>query len=742
MLNLRMGAAAAALGLAPFPALAQDDAATPEPPRAEQRPVELEAHGDVRIDEYYWLRGREDADVIAYLEAENDYMRTIFEPYEALEEHLFEEMTDRLSDVRELAPWEDDGYLYGQRYAEGEDYAVYWRRPVDDPEAEEDILVDGPALAEGTDYWRLGEYAVSPNGRYLATTTDDVGRRIYTLRIQDRETGEYLPDEITGIEPDFVWAGDSDVIYYLRKDEETLRPYQLYRHRLGSEVSEDELVYQEDDDRFLLFLGETSSEEYVSLGSYYSTSLEYRFYDITDGEAAGEVFAERREDHEYYVDHAAGAFYVLTNNEAVNFRLMRADAPGQPMSEWTDVVGPREDVLLENFAVFDEFLVLQERADANSQVRVMRHDGSDDHIVEVGEEAYTAAISGVAGDVVNPDVSASVLRFGYTSMTTPQTIYAYDMGERALTELRQEVIEGGFDSANYATARLTAPARDGAEVPVTLAWREDLRADGPQPLLLIGYGSYGYSYDPQFSSWLVSLYDRGFIVAIAHIRGGQERGRPWYDDGKLLNKMNTFTDFIDVGEFLIAEGYVTADQLFARGGSAGGLLMGAVMNMRPDLFAGVVARVPFVDVVTTMLDDTIPLTTYEYDEWGNPNEQEYYEYMLSYSPYDQVSAQDYPDLYVTAGLHDSQVQYWEPAKWVARLRDRATGDGLILLETNMEAGHGGASGRLRSFGERAREVVFLLHVLGTAEAEAEAAAAAASVEDAEDAASTESAEEE
>lgn len=733
MLRLCLTAAAAAAAVCLTPALAQDDAApveaaaapvAPVAPDADARPHELEAHGDVRVDEYYWLREREDPEVIAYLEAENAYADAVLAPYSELEEGLYLELTDRLSDTRELTPWEDDGYLYGQRYGEGEDYAVYWRRALED-DAEEEILIDGPAEGEGQEYYAVGYWDVSPDGRLLAYTTDTVGRRIYTLRVRDLETGEFLADEITGIEPDFAWAADSATLYYLGKDDETLRPDRLFRHTLGAAQADDELVYEETDDRFLLFVGETTSEDYVALGSYYSTSLEYRFFDAADPDAEGVVFAAREDGHEYYVDHAGDAFWVLTNHDAVNFRLMRADAPGQPIDEWTDVIAPREDVLLENFALFDDHLVVQERANANAQLRVMRLDGADDHIIDVGEDAYYAAFSGVAGDVVNPDPATNILRFGYTSLTTPQTVYAYDMDAHELTMLRQEVVEGGFDSANYETARVTATARDGAQVPVTLAWRPDMRADGPQPLLQIGYGSYGYSYDPQFASWAVSLLDRGFIVAIAHIRGGQERGRPWYDDGKLLNKINTFTDFIDVSEHLIAEGYAAPDMLFARGGSAGGLLMGAVVNMRPELYAGVVARVPFVDVVTTMLDDTIPLTTYEYDEWGNPNDQEYYEYMLSYSPYDQVGEHNYPNLFVTAGLHDSQVQYWEPAKWVARLRDRATGDNLILLDTQMGAGHGGASGRFRSYEERAREIAFMLMVLGETEGDPALARAAA-----------------
>ncbi|MCY3965210.1 MAG: S9 family peptidase [Acidobacteria bacterium] len=685
-----------------------------EPPLAEPRPHELEIHGDVRVDEYYWLREREDPEVIAYLEAENAYLEGVMAHTEDLQETLFQEIRGRIVEDDSSVPYRDGDYWYYTRYEEGKQYPIHCRRSADgevfggaaDPAAEE-VLVDVNEIAEGKEYTAV-RTSISPDHRILAVAVDDVGRRFYTVRFKVLATGETLPDEIPDVTANLVWAADSETVFYVRQDPDTLRAYQVFRHRLGSDAA-DELVYEEPDETFSVFLRRSQSREYLMAVSSHTLRTEVRTLRADDPGGDFAVFEPRSERHEYSVDHLGERFFIRTNDEAPNFRLMSTAENATGRASWREETPHRDDVLLEGFELFDRFLVLAERREGLRQLRIeeVGVDGIEDHDLDFGEPTYSAGLS------VNPDPSSRTLRYVYQSLTTPRSVFDYDPATRERTLRKQDQVLGGFDSADYRTERLWAVATDGTEVPVSVVYRPDLRpAEGGSPLLLYGYGSYGASMDAGFSSERLSLLDRGFVYAIAHIRGGEEMGRSWYEDGKLLHKKNTFTDFIAAAEHLKNAGYADPTRIYAMGGSAGGLLMGAVFSMRPDLWNGVVAHVPFVDVVTTMLDATIPLTTFEWDEWGDPREREYYDYMLSYSPYDNVEAKDYPNMLVTTGLHDSQVQYWEPAKWVARLRATKTDDNLLLLKTNMSAGHGGASGRYDSYRETALVYAFLLDLAG------------------------------
>ncbi len=685
-----------------------------DPPMAAARPHELETHGDVRVDEYYWLREREDPEVIAYLEAENAYLDGVMAHTEELQETLFEEIRGRIVEDDSSVPYRDGDYWYYTRYEEGKQYPIHCRRPADgdafggaaDPAAEE-VLVDVNEIAEGKEYTAVRP-SVSPDHSILAYAVDDVGRRFYTVRFKDLSTGETLPDEITDVTANLAWAADSATLFYVRQDPDTLRSYQVFRHRLGSD-SADDLVYEEPDETFSVFLRRSQSRKYLMAVSSHTLRTEVRILRADDPDGDFTVFEPRGERHEYSVDHLGDRFWVRTNDGAPNFRLMSTAEGDTGRAAWREERPHRDDVLLEGFGLFDRFLVLFERRGGLNQLRIEEVGGGGvaGHDLDFGEPTYSAGLG------VNPDPASGTLRYVYQSLTTPRSVFDYDPATREKSLRKQDQVLGGFDSADYRTERLRAVASDGTEVPVSVVYRSDLRpAEGGSPLLLYGYGSYGASMDAGFSSLRLSLLDRGFVYAIAHIRGGEEMGRSWYEDGKLLNKKNTFTDFIAAAEHLAAEGYADPDRIYAMGGSAGGLLMGAVFTMRPDLWGGIVARVPFVDVVTTMLDASIPLTTFEWDEWGDPRQREYYDYMLSYSPYDNVEATDYPHMLVTTGLHDSQVQYWEPAKWVARLREKKTDDNLLLLKTNMSAGHGGASGRFDRYRETALVYAFLLDRAG------------------------------
>ena len=674
------------------------------PPNAEKKPVELEKHGDVRIDNYYWLRERDNPDVIAYLEAENAYREAVMKETEDLQDELYEEMVGRIKQTDESVPYKKNGYWYYTRFVEGKEYPIYCRKK-GTMDAEEEVMINVNEMAEGHAFYMLVGLSVSKDNRYLTFGVDTVSRRKYTLHVKDLVTGEILPDEIPVTTGGSTWANDNKTIFYTRKDEQTLRSNAIYRHTLGTPASEDELVYTEDDETFNTFVFKTKSTDYIMIGSVSTMSTEYRFIDASRPGDEFTVIQPRERGLEYSVAHFGDHFYIVTNLDAKNFRLMKTPVSATEKGNWEEVIGHRDDVYLEGIELFTNFMVVEERKEGLIGLRVIPWDGGEEHYLEFWEEVYSAGIS------VNPEFDTDLLRFGYSSLTTPYSTYDYNMVTREKELLKRQEVLGDFDPDNYEARRVYATAKDGKRVPMSIVYRKGVEKDGETPVLLYGYGSYGNTIDPGFRSSRLSLLDRGFIFAIAHVRGGQIYGREWYEDGKLLNKMNTYTDFISCAEHMINDGYTNPEKLFAMGGSAGGLLMGAVLNMRPELFGGVVAAVPFVDVVTTMLDESIPLTTGEYDEWGNPNEEKYYEYMLSYSPYDNVKEQDYPNILVTTGLHDSQVQYWEPAKWVAKLRDMKTDDNLLLLYCNMDTGHGGASGRFERYKETAMEYAFMLMLL-------------------------------
>ncbi len=672
------------------------------PPVAARRPHRLESRNQVRNDDYYWLRDRENPEVIAYLDAENAYLDAIMKDSEALQETLYEEMVARIPQNDESVPTRDGGYYYYSRYQEGQEYPIYVRRK-GSMDAAEEILLDANELAKGHEFFDVKGVSVSFNHDILAFATDTQGRRKYDLRFKDLRSGKTLPDVIDDVTANAAWAKDNRTIFYTRQDPDTLRWNQVFRHEVGTDPASDELVYQEDDETFSSFVYRTKSKEYIVIGSSQTMGDEYRILSADDPKGSFQIFVPRERGHEHSIEHAGDFFYIRTNDHAQNFRLMKTPEDATGRENWTEVIPHRADTFLAGFDVFRDHLVLSERSNALTHLRIIPWDGGGDHYISFDEPAYDVSFG------ENPEFDTDILRFKYTSMTTPTSTYDYEMSSRERELMKRDEVGGGFDPANYTTERVWATARDGVRIPVSIVYNKNVyEKDGDHPFLLYGYGSYGLSMDPTFNSSRLSLLDRGFGYAIAHIRGGQEMGREWYESGKLLNKKNTFTDFIDVGEFLIEQRYADPDELFAVGGSAGGLLMGAVVNMRPDLWAGIVAAVPFVDVVTTMLDDSIPLTTGEYDEWGNPNDPQYYDYILSYSPYDQVEAKDYPPMLVTTGLHDSQVQYWEPAKWVAKLRALKTDDNPLLMYTNMEAGHGGATGRFKKNRDTARMWAFLL----------------------------------
>lgn len=672
------------------------------PPSAEIKPEELSVHGDVRVDNYYWLRERENPEVIAYLEAENDYAEKVMADTAELQETLFEEIKGRIKPNDESVPVLLNGYYYYIRFTEGAEYPVYCRKE-GSLEAEEEVILDVNQIAGDNEFFSVTGVTASPDNRLLVYGVDNVGRRRYELRFKNLETGEPIDTVIENVTGRAVWANDNNTVFYTRKDPETLRAYQVYRQALDGDA---ELVFQEDDVTFSCGVGKSKSREYIIIGSSQTLSNEYRYLDADDPEGEFKILQPRERGLEYRADHLGDYFYILTNLEAMNFRLMRAPLDATGKENWEEVIAHRDDVLLQSFELFKDYLVVSERGDALTRVRVIPWSGEGDHYVEFPEEVCDA---GIGWD--NPEYDTELVRLNYSSMVTPPTVYDYNMATREKILRKQDEVPG-YNREAYTTDRLWATAGDGTRVPVSMVYRtEDFNRDGSNPCLLYAYGSYGSSTDPSFRSSVFSLLDRGFVFAIAHIRGGQEMGRQWYEDGKLLNKKNTFTDFNDVARYLVDEQVTSRDRLFAMGGSAGGLLMGAVINMEPDLYKGVIAHVPFVDVVTTMLDEDIPLTTFEWDEWGDPRKEEYYRYMLSYSPYDQVKEQEYPHLLVTTSLHDSQVQYWEPAKWVAKLRAMKEGDSLLLLKTNLEGGHGGTTGRYKRLRDTAYDYAFMLKLL-------------------------------
>lgn len=678
-----------------------------KPPVAKRIKKVLTIHGDTRIDYYYWLRERDNPEVIGYLKAENQYLKAMMKETEGLQKKLFNEIKGRIKKTDMSVPYKENGYYYYTRYEEGKEYPVYCRKK-GTLEADEKVLLNVNKMAEGHDYYHVAGYSISMDNTLMAFGVDEVSRRKYKIHFKNLVTGEILEDEIPNTTGRAVWANDNKTVFYSKKDP-TLRSYKIFKHQLGKDVSNDEEVYHEKDPTFSTYVFKSKSKKYLFIGSRSTLSTEYRFLDADNPDGEFKIIQPREKDLEYSVAHFNNDFYIRTNWKAQNFKLMKTPVSKTEKENWIEEIPHRDDVFLQGFEIFKDFLVLSERKDGLRNIRVMRWDKTTDYYIDFGEETYMAYIAN------NPEFDTQLLRYGYTSLTTPNSIYDYNMNTQQKKLLKQQEVVGDFDPSDYRAERIYAPAKDSTKIPISLVYKKGLERNRDNPLLLYGYGSYGASMDPRFSSVRLSLLDRGFVYAMAHIRGGQEMGRYWYEEGKLLKKKNTFTDFIACAEHLIAERFTNSDKLFAMGGSAGGLLMGAVVNMRPDIFEGIIAAVPWVDVVTTMLDESIPLTTSEYDEWGDPNEKKYYEYMLSYSPYDNVKAQNYPAMLVTTGLHDSQVQYWEPAKWVAKLRHMKTDNNILLLHTNMEAGHSGASGRFRKYKITALEYAFMLHLLGITE---------------------------
>ncbi|MBA4743825.1 MAG: S9 family peptidase [Muricauda sp.] len=687
----------------------KDESMSIAPPVAPKHPTQLEKHGDVRIDDYYWMNNREDQQVLDYLNAENEYYQKMTAHTKEFQEKLFKEMKGRIKEDDSSVPYKLDGYWYITRYEEGKEYPIYSRKK-ESLDAEEELLFDCNEMAKGHEYFNLRGVSISPDNTMASFGTDTISRRQYNIQVKNLKSGEIYPDIIENTTGSAVWANDNKTLFYTKKDPVTLRSDKIFKHVLGTSSEDDELVFHEKDSTYNTFVYKTKSRKYIVIGSSSTLTSEYRILNADDAEGEFKVFSPREKGVEYGISHFEGDFYVLTNKDkATNFKLMKTDENHTSSEHWEEFIPHREDVLLEDVEIFRDYYVLTERNNGLTQMKIAKWDGSDSYYLPFDSETY------VAGPSVNLDFDTKILRYYYNEMGEPYAIIDFDMETKTKTVMKQqEVLGGEFNKDNYKTERLWATARDGKKVPISLIYRKNTPLDGTSPLLQYGYGSYGATIDPYFSSIRLSLLDRGFIYAIAHIRGGEYLGRPWYEDGKLFNKKNTFTDFVDVSQYLIDQKYTTPEHLYAMGGSAGGLLMGAVINMAPELYNGVIAGVPFVDVVTTMLDDTIPLTTGEYDEWGNPNEKEYYDYIKSYSPYDNVEAKAYPNMYVSTGLHDSQVQYWEPAKWVAKLREYKTDGNLLFLDTNMDAGHGGASGRFEALKETAKEYAFILDLEGKA----------------------------
>ncbi len=686
----------------------------PQPPVAEKRDSVLTFHGHERRDPYFWMRLTDDQKaasqpdeqtqkVLNYLEAENDYTNTFMKDTEELQDSLYQEMVGRISQTDESVPYFKNEYWYYNRYEEGKEYPIYCRKK-GTLDAIEEIILDVNELAQDKAYYAVTGLKVSPNNKMLAFGEDTLSRRIYTIRFKNLETGEFITDELANTTGSGAWANDNLTFFYTSKNEVSLLSEKIWRHKLGK--SKDELVYQEKDPSYYIWVTNSKSGDFIIITNSSTLSSDYHILDANKPEGKFKQFTPREAVHEYRIYHFEDKFYVLTNWNATNFRLMEAPIDKTAKENWAEVIAHREDVLLSDVDLFSNHLVLSERSNAANQIRIINQNSKEEHYVEFEEEAYVARTTG------NPEFDTKSLRFIYSSLTTPYTWIDYDMNTREREVKKVQEVVGGHDPNIYETERIWATATDGTKVPISIVYKKGFKKDGSSPLLLYAYGSYGSTSDPSFNSTNLSLLDRGFAYAIAHIRGGQMMGREWYEHGKMFKKKNTFTDFIDCAKFLVDQKYTSKEHLYAYGGSAGGLLMGAIVNMSPETFNGVIAAVPFVDVVSTMLDESIPLTTNEFDEWGNPKNKKSYDYMLSYSPYDQVKAQDYPHMLVTTGLFDSQVQYWEPSKWVAKLRDKKTDNNVLLLETNMEAGHGGASGRFKKYRETALKFAFLMKLEG------------------------------
>ena len=674
-------------------------------PIAEKIEKKLSIHGETRIDEYYWLNQRGDKKVIDYLNAENSYRDNYMKDYKGLEEELFQEIKSRIKEDDSSVPYLDNGYYYYTRYEKGKQYPIYCRKK-ENLEAKEEVLIDANIMSEGYDYFRVGDIEISPDDKVMAYSIDTLSRRIYTIYFMNLETREVHKENIKNTSGSITWANNSKTLFYNLKDIETLRTDRVMMHNLNSNSTDKEIFFEEDE-TFSVYTYKTKNEKYIIIGSSATLSQEFRYVSADSPNKDFKIFQKRVDGLEYSIDHFNGKWFIRTNKDkATNFKLMICHGNKTNKENWKDYISHRQDVLLEDIDLFNNHLVVTERKKGLRRIEIRPWKGGDSHYIEFEDETYSLYSS------TNLETYTNKFRYSYSSMTTPNSVIEYDMNSKEKIILKEtEVLGGKFDKNNYESLRVWAPARDGKKIPISLVYRKDMYKNGENPLLLYGYGSYGITNNASFSSVRLSLLDRGFVYAIAHIRGSQYLGRKWYDDGKMFKKKNTFYDFIDSGKFLIKEGYSNDEKLFAMGGSAGGLLMGAVVNMEPKLFRGIVAGVPFVDVITTMLDEDIPLTTFEYDEWGNPNNKDSYDYMLSYSPYDQVEEKEYPAIFITTGYHDSQVQYFEPAKWIARLRDRRTNNEPLLMYCNMDAGHGGASGRFEAYKETAMEYAFFISLL-------------------------------
>lgn len=676
------------------------------PPIAKKIPHQLEKHGDVRVDNYFWLKDREQPEVIDYLNAENEYCDTKMVHTKDLQKDLFEEMKARIKEDDSSVPYKYNDYWYITKFKKGKDYPIYTRKKdsLDNPE---ELLFDCNIMAEGEPFFKLVGINISPDNKLVSYGIDTTGRRNYTIHVKSLETHKVASDRIESTTGSSSWANDNKTLFYTKKDEVTLRAFQIYKHRLG-DSTEDELVFQEGDDTFGVAVYKSKSRKYIIIACYSTLTNEYHILNADTPEGKFKVFQPRIRGLEYSISHYDNHFYILTNKDkATNFKLMKTSESNTNIQNWTEVISHRENVLIEGIDIFKDYLVISERKNGLNEIRIKRWDGSEDYYLPFDNETYTVYTG------TNVDFDTEILRYGYNAMTTPSSVIEFNLRTKTNTILKeQEVLGGKFNKDNYTSERIWATAENGTKIPMSVIYKKGIKKDGTNPLLQYAYGSYGSTVDPYFSTIRLSLLDRGFIYVITHIRGGEYLGRKWYEDGKLLNKKNTFSDFIACSKFLIQENYTSNKHLYAMGGSAGGLLMGAIINKAPEFYNGIIAAVPFVDVVTTMLDDSIPLTTGEYDEWGNPNDILYYNYIKSYSPYDNVEAKDYPNMLITTGLNDSQVQYWEPAKWVAKLRDMKTDANKLYLKTNMDAGHGGASGRFESLKEDAEEFAFLLDLEG------------------------------
>ena len=687
-------------------------------PIAVQKPVEFNTHGDLRTDSYHWMRltdAQKEAEnpdtqttqVLQYLKDENSHLEAGMKHTENFQKELFEEMKTRIKEDDTSVPYKKNGYYYHTKYKTGMQYPIYIRKK-ETLEAAEELLLDVNNLAQGHEYYSLGGLSVSPDNSKIVYGVDTISRRQYTLHVKDLKTGQLFKETIENTTGGGVWANDNQTFFYTRKDPVTLRSHQIMKHVLGTDISEDILVYEEKDETFGVYVTKSKSSKYLVIGAYSTLSTEYQILEADNPEGAFRIFQARQRDLEYSIAHFKDHFYVLTNADgATNFKLMKTPVGQTSKTHWEEVLPHRADVLLEDISIFSGFLVLEERSNGLNRIRIKRWDGTEDYYLPFGEEAYAAYV------YANPEFDTEVIRYGYNSLTTPSSVIDFNMVDQSKEiKKEQEVLGGAFDKQNYRSERIWVTARDGKQIAVSIVRHKETPFSSETPFLLYAYGSYGHTIDAGFSTTRLSLLDRGFVFGIAHIRGSEYLGRAWYEDGKLLRKKNTFTDFVDCSEQLIALKYTSEKHLYAMGGSAGGLLMGVILNTNPELYNGIIAAVPFVDVISTMLDDSIPLTTGEYDEWGNPNDKTYYDYIKSYSPYDNVAALNYPNLLVTTGLHDSQVQYWEPAKWVAKLRTHTTSANKLYLHTDLETGHGGASGRFDALKETAREFTFLLDLEG------------------------------